>query len=332
MRYRMIGLSGIKCSVVGLGTWGTGGWMWGGADENESIDAIHAAIDMGINLIDTAPIYGFGKSEEIVGRAIADRREKVLLITKCGQVWHTDKGTHAFDDGDRQVYHYLGPESIEYELEQSLQRLRTDYIDIYMVHVPDSTTPVEETMSKLIALKEEGKIRAIGVSNMTYSQLIEYHRAGPLDCDEEKYSMLDRSIEAQQIPYCRNHDVALIAYSPLSQGLLTGKISPATSFTGDDMRRKNFRFEPENLAIIRDMLSEIEPIAADHRLTLSQLAIAWTISHPGVTHVLAGARRSDQARENAIAGDAFLSDETLSELQTIIDQYASQIQPHAVHV
>jgi aryl-alcohol dehydrogenase-like predicted oxidoreductase len=186
MRYQAIGRSGIKASVVGLGTWVTGGWLWGGSDEQESIKTIHCALDHHINLIDTAPVYGFGRSEEIVGKALQDRREKAVLVTKCGQIWHTSKGKHAFDSEGKSVYHYLGPESVRYELEQSLRRLQTDYIDVYLVHVPDVTTPVSRTMEELVRLKTQGKIRAIGVSNMSPDQLREYAAAGPLDVDQEK--------------------------------------------------------------------------------------------------------------------------------------------------
>lgn len=303
MRYQEIGQSGITASVVGLGTWVTGGWLWGGAEEKDSIDAIHAGLDLGITLIDTAPVYGFGRSEEIVGKALAGRRDQVVLVTKCGQIWHTAKGTHAFDSEGRSVYHYLGPESIRYELEQSLKRLNTDRIDLYLVHVPDKTTPVSETMGALTQLKDEGKIRAIGVSNMTLDLLHEYFKAGPIVADQEKYSLLDRQIEKDLLPYCYIHHMSLMVYSPLVQGLLTGTIGPERTFDGDDMRRENPRFQPEYLKRVADFLADLKPITDRHHITPGQLAIAWTLLEPGATHVLVGARTPEQVRENAAAAD-----------------------------
>jgi aryl-alcohol dehydrogenase-like predicted oxidoreductase len=332
MRYETIGESGVEASVIGMGTWVTGGWMWGGAEEADSIEAIRAALDLGINLIDTAPIYGFGHSEHIVGKAIAGRRDLAVLLTKCGQVWHTDLGHHAFDDSGKQVYHYLGPESIRYEIEQSLRRLRTDYIDIYMIHVPDPITPAEATMGELLKLKKEGKIRAIGVSNMNVGQLDDYQLAGPIDCDEEKYSMLDRRIEADTVPYCMEYGISVLAYSPLSQGLLTGKVTAERTFAGDDMRKKNQRFEAENILIVNAMLDEFRPLAEAYGLTLAQLAISWTVSNPGVGHVLVGGRNVEQVRENAGAGDVVLGEDVLAEMRDVIEVYTQRLERHPAKV
>jgi aryl-alcohol dehydrogenase-like predicted oxidoreductase len=311
--------------MVGMGTWVTGGWMWGGADEKQSIDAIHLALDMGINLIDTAPIYGFGKSEEIVGKAISGQRHKAVIITKCGQVWHDTKGNHAFDDSGKSVYHYLGRDSIRYELEQSLRRLGTDYVDIYMVHVPDVTTPVEETMGELLRLKGEGKIRGIGVSNMNADQLENYLRIGPIDCDEEKYSMLDREIETSLLPRCLSDDVSMIAYSPLSNGLLTGKLQPDHQFAEGDMRASNPRFDPQNIKIINEMLSEFESINRKYGISNTQLAIAWVLARAGVTHVLVGARNSVQIRENAEAGGLNLCEDEVERMNMVVEVYTHQM-------
>jgi aryl-alcohol dehydrogenase-like predicted oxidoreductase len=181
MRYRSLGKSGIEASVVGLGSWAIGGWMWGGAEEAESVRAIHAAIDAGVNLIDTAPVYGFGVSEEVVGKAIRDRRDKVVLATKCGLVWHEEKGEfffasdekHPTDDGRIKVYRRLAPDTIRREVEWSLKRLGTDRIDLLQTHWQDSTTPIAATMHTLMELKKEGKIRAIGCSNATPEQMDE---------------------------------------------------------------------------------------------------------------------------------------------------------------
>ncbi len=194
MRYKSLGQSGIEASVVGLGTWAIGGWWWGGNDERESVRAIQAAIDAGVTLIDTAPAYGLGRSEEIVGKALEGRRDRVVLATKCGLVWHTNAGTPFFSEFGKPVHKYLGPDSIRYEIEQSLRRLKTDVIDLYQTHWQDSTTRIEETMAVLLDLKAEGKIRAIGVSNADCQQIEEYRAVGPVDADQEKYSMLDRGM------------------------------------------------------------------------------------------------------------------------------------------
>jgi len=312
MRSRPLGQSSIQASVVGFGAWAIGGWMWAGADEREAVRAIQAALDAGITLIDTAPAYGLGRSEELVGEAIAGRREKVVLATKCGLVWHTGSGRFFFHQGGKPVHRYLGADSIRYELEQSLKRLRTDYVDLYQTHWQDPTTPIEETMTALVDLKRQGKIRAIGVSNASVGDIRQYQRLGPVDTDQEKYSLLDRGHEAALLPYCREQGIAVLAYSPLANGLLTGKIGPERVFSGDDLRRDNPRFSVENRARIQSTLAQIQPIAKLHGLTLGQLVIAWTLAQPGLTHALVGARNPRQAVENAGAAEAILSGEEIA--------------------
>jgi methylglyoxal reductase len=312
MRYRPLGQSGIEASVVAFGAWATGGWWWGGTDERDSIEAIQAALDAGITLIDTAPAYGLGLSEEIVGKAIKGRRDEVVLATKCGLVWHTGSGTHFFDELSRPVHRYLGAESIRYEVEQSLRRLQTDVIDLYQTHWQDATTPIEETMAALLELKREGKIRAIGVSNATVEQMDEYRRFGPVDGDQEKYSMLDREMDSEQLPYCERNNIAVLAYSPLGQGLLTGKVAADRQLSEDDWRLKDSRFSVENRKKVLAFLEELRPIADTHNATFAQLAIAWTLAQPGLTHALVGARNPWQALENLTAADIVLADEELA--------------------
>ena len=325
MHYQPLGSSGILASVIGAGTWASGGWMWGGTDETEAIKAIQASIEAGVTLIDTAPAYGLGRSEQIVGKAIAGRRDKVILATKCGLVWHTDKGQYFFDQDGRPVHRYLGAESIRYELEQSLQRLGTDYIDLYQTHWQDPTTPIEETMGALLALKREGKIRAIGVSNITLEQLETYQKIGPVDSAQEKFSMLDRQIKAELLPYCRQHNIAMLAYSPLALGLLTGKIGPDRHFSGDDQRLENPRFSIENRRKVAAMLEAFTPIAQSHEVTLAQLVIAWTAVQPGITHVLCGARNPQHALENARTGTISLSQAEKQTMNEIIQRYTGNI-------
>lgn len=306
MRYRPLGQSGIEASVVAFGAWAVGGWFWGGADDQLSIAAIRKALDAGVTLIDTAPAYGLGRSEKIVGKAIQGRRDQVVLATKCGLVWHTDRGTHFFDELGKPIRKYLGPESIHYEIEQSLRRLQTDVIDLYQTHWQDETTPIEETMATLLELKQEGKIRAIGVSNATIQQIDEYRKVGPLDSDQEKYSMLDREMDTEQLPYCQRNNIAMLAYSPLGQGLLTGKVSLDRALAEGDLRAQNPRFSAAGRLRIHAFLKDIQPVADAYGVTLTQLVIAWTLAQPGLTHVLAGARSPQQALENALAGDIVL--------------------------
>ncbi len=325
MQLRPLGQSEIPTSVIGLGTWNMGGWKWGGTDEAAAIDAIHASLDEGINLIDTAPAYGMGLSEEVVGKAIAGRRSEVVLATKCGIVWHTNQGNYFFDQDNKPVHRYLGAESIRYEVELSLKRLNTDYIDLYQTHWQDATTPIEETMQTLLDLKKEGKIRAIGVSNVTTEHMDAYRQVGPLDSDQEKYSMIDRRIEDTLLPYTQKHNIAILAYSPLALGLLTGKIGPDREFSGDDQRIDNARFSIENRQRVQDMLAGFKPIAEKHNLTMAQLVIAWSIAQPGVTHVLVGARNRQQALENATAGSAALNSEDVQTMNAIISQHSTEI-------
>ncbi|MGD8780457.1 MAG: aldo/keto reductase [Ignavibacteria bacterium] len=328
MLKREIRKTGMNASVIALGTWVTGGWMWGGADEKESIDAIHAGLDAGINFIDTAPIYGFGYSEEVVGKAVKDRRDKVIIATKCGLVWDKEKGQFYFNSDDlsvtegeskRKVYKYLGAESIREEVEKSLKRLQTDYIDLYQTHWQVPTTPIEETMSALTKLKEEGKIRAIGVSNATVEQMKQY---GDIDSDQEKYNMLARKIEAEgNTSYCAKNNIALLAYSPIAQGLLTGKITADRKFGEGDVRNNKPMFQKEFIEKVNRMLGEFKPLAEKYNANLGQLSLAWTFKQKGITHLLCGARNKEQAIENAKAGKIDLVQDDLDFIDSVYKKY-----------
>jgi len=312
MKSSVLGSSGIMCSRVGLGTWAMGGWMWGGNDDDDAIRSIHAALDAGVNLIDTAPAYGLGHAETLVGTAIQGRRDQVVLSTKCGLVWHTQRGTLFFNEEGKDVYRYLGKDSIAYEVEQSLARLKTDYIDLYFTHWQDATTPIAETMDALLALKQQGKIRAIGISNADETILAEYLRYGPVDAIQERYSLLDRSIEKDLVPLCRANQVAVHGYSSLALGLLAGPIDPARVFGGDDQRKDNPRFSAENRAQLVNFFAAVEPIRAFHDCSHGQLMIAWCLSNVGVA--LCGARTPAQAQDNAGAAAIDLSP---AELQAV---------------
>jgi methylglyoxal reductase len=309
---RTIGGSGISASVVGLGTWAIGGWMWGGTDERQSIAAIQASIDAGISLIDTAPAYGMGLAETIVGKAIAGRRDKVVLATKCGLVWHVNEGAYFFHQNGKPVHRYLGAASIRYEVEESLRRLGTDYIDHYITHWQDATTPIAETVETLVRLKQEGKIRSIGASNVSPGDLEAYIATGVLDAIQEEYSMVKRDIETTLLPLCRTNAVSVLSYSSLALGLLSGKVGPDRIFAEDDQRQGNPRFSQANRQKIARLMGVLEPVAAAHHASVAQVVIAWTIAQPGITFSLCGARDPAQAVENAAAARLRLADSELA--------------------
>jgi methylglyoxal reductase len=322
---RAIGASGIGASSVGLGTWAIGGWMWGGTDEAAAIGAIRASLDAGVSLIDTAPAYGMGRSEEIVGAAIAGRRDEVSLVTKCGLVWHTDKGRHFFDQSGKPVHRHLGRESIRHEIDESLKRLRTDRIDLYITHWQDPTTPVAETMGALEDLKREGKIRAIGASNLSLADLEAYLAVGGLDAIQEQYSMVHRDIEQSLLPLCVANRVSVLSYSSLALGLLTGKIGPERKFNGDDLRISDPRFSVASREKIAAFASEIAPVADAHDASTAQIVIAWTLAQPGIDFSLCGARNAEQARENARAGQLRLGPEELQAITAAADRHLTGI-------
>jgi len=315
---RKIGRSGVRASAVGLGTWAIGGWMWGGTDEAQSIAAIQASLDAGVTLIDTAPAYGLGRSEEIVGKAIAGRRDKAVIATKCGLVWHTQNGKHFFDQDGKPVHRYLGRDSIIHEVEQSLRRLGTDYIDLYITHWQDVTTPIEETVRALEELKAAGKIRAIGASNVDRSELRQYIQTGSLDAIQERFSMIDRGIEADLLPLTVQNGVSTLSYSSLALGLLSGTIGPDRIFSGDDQRKDNPRFSVANRQKAKDFSKAIRPVAELHGASVAQVVIAWTLAQPGVTFALCGARNPAQAFDNARAGTLRLSADDLKAIDAAL--------------
>ncbi len=299
--------------------------MWGGTDEAASVAAIQAAIDEGLSLIDSAPAYGQGLAESIVGRAIKGRRDQVVLATKCGLVWHTQQGNHFFDYEGRPVHRYLGKDSIVYEVEQSLQRLGTDVIDLYITHWADPTTPIEETMAALEQLKAQGKIRAIGASNMSMEDLDAYIAAGQFDAIQEEYSMVKRAIEETLLPVCAQHGVATLSYSSLALGLLSGRIGPDRAFDGDDLRKDNPLFSVANRRRIATFADEIAPVASTHQASTAQIVIAWTLQQPGITFALCGARNPEQAIENAKAGRVRLSERNLRDIDSAAGRHLAEL-------
>lgn len=314
MKKTRLGNSGVQCEAVGLGTWAMGGWMWGGNDDAAAVDAIRASLDAGVHLIDTAPAYGLGHAERLVGQALKGRRHEAVIATKCGLVWHTRQGTHFFDEDGTPVYRHLGRESIFHEVDQSLARLETDYIDLYITHWQDAQTPVAETMGALLDLKTQGKIRAIGVSNVSPETLLEYVKCGPVDAIQERYSLIDRGIETTLRPICSDYRIAVLGYSSLAMGLLAGPIDPARKFTGDDQRAAEPRLAPANRARLASLFTELEPLRQRLGCSFAQMMIAWTVQHGTVSVALCGARTALQAIQNAGACDVDLGREELASI------------------
>ncbi|UOR05169.1 aldo/keto reductase [Hymenobacter aerilatus] len=320
MEYRELGDSGLRVSAITFGSWAAGGWMWGGTEQNDAVGAIHAAYEHGVTSIDTAPIYGQGLSEQIVGEAIKSLpRDKVQILTKFGMRWDLPeaKGDFAMktknnEGQDIDVYKYASPESIIKECEDSLRRLGTDYIDLYQIHWPDVTTPIHDTMEAVNKLVEQGKVRAVGVSNYSVEQMREAENTVKLASNQVPYSMLRRSIEQELVPYCQEHNKGILAYSPMQLGLLTGKFKPGQHFDSSDLRSTNKLFTPDNIEKVNAFLHQLQPLADDKKATLAQLVIAWTIAQPGITVALVGARNPKQATQNAQAGDVQLSAEDIS--------------------
>jgi aryl-alcohol dehydrogenase-like predicted oxidoreductase len=273
----------LKVSRVALGTWAMGGWMWGGTDHRESIATIHAALERGINLIDTAPVYGFGVSEEIVGAALEGIRDRVVIATKTGVEWR-----------DGKVYRNAGRARIMQEIDDSLRRLRTDYIDIYQVHWPDPLVPVEETADAMRLLYEQGKIRAIGVSNFSVDQMERFRKVAPLHVLQSPYNLFERAIEAEILPYCRANNIVTLGYGALCRGLLSGRMRPDTTFDGDDLRRIDPKFQPPRFAQYLNAVRQIDELAQRrfHRHVI-HLAVRWMLDR-GISVALWGGRHPAQ--------------------------------------
>jgi aryl-alcohol dehydrogenase-like predicted oxidoreductase len=317
MEFRRLGDTKLAVSAITFGAWAAGGWMWGGNDDKEAIEAMRVSYDLGVTSIDTAPIYGQGKSEELVGEAIKGLpRDKVQLLTKFGMRWDLAKGTFGFKSQDNQgndidIYKYAAKESIILECENSLKRLGTDYIDLYQIHWPDATTPIDETMEALLRLKEQGKIREAGVSNYDVKQMAIAEKTIKLASNQVPYSMVNRDLEDEVIPYCIENKKAILAYSPLERGLLTGKIKPGHHFGDGDHRAGVKYFKEENIKRTNEFLAKIKPLADEKNATLGQLVIRWTINHPGITVALVGARNAEQAKQNAQAINIHINGEEM---------------------
>ena len=286
MEFATIPDTQLTPSRIALGTWAIGGWMWGGTDDAQAVATIKSAVDRGITLIDTAPAYGFGHAEELVGQALAEAgaRDKVCIATKVGLNW---------DDG--KVFRDASRARIHKEVEDSLRRLRTDVIDIYQVHWPDPMAPIEETAEAMLDLYRAGKIRAIGVSNFSVAQLRTFRAIAPLHTAQPPYNLFERGAEADILPHCRRNGIATLAYGPLCRGLLAGRITSDTRFTGDDIRRQDPKFQAPRLSQYVAAVEQLDRFARDnYGKRVIHLAMRWVLDREGITFALWGARRPEQ--------------------------------------
>lgn len=315
MQTRTLGHSGLKPSTIGLGTWAMGGgdWKfgWGPQDDQASIAAIHAAIDAGINWIDTAAIYGHGHSERVVGEAIKDRRQDVIIATKCGRVWEGDS---------REIGKSLRRESIFREVEASLTRLQIEVIDLYQLHWPEPDEQIEEGWAAVAELIRAGKVRFGGVCNFNLAQLKRAQSIHPITSLQPPYSMLKRDIESEIMPWCAANQVGIVAYSPMQAGLLTGRFTAAraAALPENDWRKRSPFFQEPQLSANLRVVERVTPIAARLSITVSQLALAWVLRLPAMTAAIAGARDPQQIQETARGGEVALTPAVVDEIEVIL--------------
>lgn len=324
MKLRKLGNSDIKVTPIAFGAWVIGGWMWGGTGEQTAIKAVQAAVDLGMTTIDTAPVYGLGRSEELIGKALTGvPRDSYQILTKYGLNWESGDGTFYFDSEDNdgnplEIYKWASKKRVKKECEDSLRRLKTDYIDLLQIHWPDPATPVSETMEAVSELIEEGKVRAAGVCNYNVDQVEEALKTISLASNQVPYSMINRGIEKDVMPQAIENGMHILPYSPLQRGLLSGKIKPGHTFSGYDTRKGSKFFTDENIKRVNALLEKIKPIAETHNATLAQLVLNWTSNQKGIGCVLSGARNAEQVKDNVKAMDFSLSGDELN----VITHYA----------
>ena len=309
MIHREYGSSGLNVSALAFGGWPIAGVGWSNVNERDSIAAVQKALDEGMNFLDTAYMYGEnGESEILVGKAIAGRRDEAIVATKCGVYW--ESGEMVRDSS---------PERIRGDVEESLRRLNIDVIDLYQVHAPDENTPFEKTAEVMASLLVEGKIRAIGVSNYSVEQMKSFSSVSPLHSLQPRYSMIDRRIENEIVPYCREQNIGICVYCPLERGLLTDRIKPAKEYPSEDSRHTDSAFRGEEFARTKAMNEALQEIARECEITMAQLVLNWTVHQPGITVAIVGATRPHQVVENAKALDFELSDGQMQRIYKIIE-------------
>ena len=326
MKVTQLGKSNVMVTPMAFGAWAIGGWMWGGADEKDALKAVRAAYDAGITTIDTAPAYGFGRSEELVSAALDGiPRTNYQLLTKFGLNWSTNQGEYFFDSIDNdgkpfRMFKWASKERVMKECEDCLRRLKTDYLDLFQIHWPDSTTAIAETFEAVERLVQQGKIKAGGVCNYNKTQVDEALMTFQLASNQVPYSLVYRDIEQAVIPQAIEKGLGIIAYSPLQRGLLTGKIKPGHQFNDGDTREGNRFYTNEMIEKVNQLLEEIKPIAEKHQASLAQLLINWTMHRPGITCVLVGARNVAQVSDNVKALDFSLSAEEMETITRLADE------------
>ena len=302
----------FKVSRIALGTWAIGGWMWGGTDEPAAIGVIHEAVDRGVTLIDTAPAYGFGRSEEIVGKALAENglRQRVVIATKVGLDW---KGGQPFRDGSKA--------RIRKEIEDSLRRLRTDVIDIYQVHWPDPRVPIDETAAAMAELQRDGKIRVIGVSNFSPAQIEAFRKVAPVQTVQSPYNLFERAIEGDVLPYCRDTNTVTLAYGSLCRGLLSGRMAAQTQFAGDDLRKVDPKFQPPRFTQYLCAVERLDRFAQEnYGRRVIHLALRWVLDRQDSTIALWGARRPDQLAPIASLSGWHIDASAMAEIDRILSE------------
>lgn len=312
MKTRQLGNSDLHITPIGVGAWAMGGeWQygWGQQDDSESIAAIHRALDLGMNWIDTAAVYGLGRSEEVVSRALAGMSEKPYVFTKCELVWD-ENGT---------VHNSLKADSIRREIEDSLRRLNTDVIDLYQIHWPNPDEDIEEGWQTLVELKQEGKVRHIAVSNFNVDQMTRAQAIAPITSLQPPYSAINRAVESEILPYCAANNIGVIVYSPMQSGLLTGKMSAEriANLDDGDWRKRNPQFQEPKLSENLKIADEMGKIAAKHGTTTAAVAIAWTLRRPEVTGAIVGVRRPDQVDGIIDGGTLKLDDGDLAAIEAV---------------
>jgi aryl-alcohol dehydrogenase-like predicted oxidoreductase len=316
MQTRKLGYSELYLTTIGLGTWAMGGgdWKfgWGPQDDMASVKAIHAALDLGINWIDTAAIYGHGHAEEVVGSAIKGIRDEVIIATKCGRVWEGDS---------REIGKSLRTESIKREVEASLKRLDIETIDLYQIHWPEPDEEIEEGWAAMAQLVKEGKVRYVGVSNFNLEQLKRAQAIHPITSLQPPYSMFRREIEEEIMPYCNTNEIGIIAYSPMQAGLLTGKFTKerAMALPDSDWRSKHPFFREPQLSVNLETIKRLNQIAIEENISLSQLSLAWVLRNKEMTSAIVGARNPEQIEETAKASELKLTGTNIEAIEKILD-------------
>ncbi|MFP3909392.1 MAG: aldo/keto reductase [Archaeoglobaceae archaeon] len=312
MEYTKISGIDVRPTRIGLGTWAIGGWMWGGTDEQKSIDTVHHALDKGINFIDTAPAYGFGLSEELVGKAVEQygNREDLVIATKVGIEWNENE----------EVFRNASRERIFKEVEDSLERLRTDYIDVYQIHWPDPLVPIGETAEAMRQLYDEGKIKAIGVSNFSTRQMDDFRKVAPVHTCQPPYNLFEREIEDDVLPYCQENNIILLTYGALCRGLLTGKMKPDTRFTGDDLRKVDPKFQSPRYEQYLEAVEKLDEFARKYNKRVLHLAVRWILDRIGDGIALWGARKPPQVDPVDEVMGWELEQDAMKQLDSIIEE------------